>query len=222
MLSPAPPAVNVTTHAIVVDNIERSYRIALPHELPETAPVIFAFHGIGDSPDSMATYSQLDRLASDHGCLLVYPAGLNAMWTAIDVDPDTLDDNRDVRFFDTILENVAAQHAIDRKRIYLTGMSNGASFAQLLANARSADVAAVVACSGPRPRALNDAKHTFPILLIVGSDDFASGSMQSNLDYYRTAGHDAELIIVRGLGHEWSTQHNAEAWAFMADHQLSQ
>jgi len=222
LLPPAPPAVNVTTRSIVVDDAERAYRIASPLALPEIAPVVFAFHGIGDSPDSMATYSQLDRLASDHGCLLVYPTGLNAMWAAIDVDPETLDNNRDVRFFDAMLEHIAAQYAIDRKRIYLTGMSNGASFAQLLANVRSADVAAVVACSGPRPRALNDAQHRFPILLIVGDDDLASGSMQSDLDYYRTAGHDAELIVVRGLGHEWSTQHNTEAWAFMVDRQLSQ
>ena len=191
LLPTPPPAVDVATQTIVVDDVERSYRIAMPHELPATAPVVFAFHGIGDSPDSMATYSQLDRLASEHGFLLVYPTGLNAMWAAIDVDPETLDDNRDVRFFDGILAHIAARHAIDRKRIYLMGMSNGASFVQLLANARPADVAAVVACSGPRPRTLNDARRPFPILLIVGAADLASASMQSDLGYYQTAGHDA-------------------------------
>lgn len=221
LLLPAPPpAVDVSTHTIVVDDVERSYRIAVPHELPAPAPVVFAFHGIGDSSDSMASYSQLDSLASDHGFILVYPAGINAMWAAIDVDPNALDDNRDVRFFDAILAHIATRNAIDRKRIYLMGMSNGASFVQLLANARSADVAAVVACSGPRPRALNDARCPFPILLIVGAADLASASMQSDLGYYQTAGHDAELIIVRGLGHEWSVKHNAEAWAFMADRLL--
>jgi polyhydroxybutyrate depolymerase len=222
LLPAAPPAVDVSIHSIVVDEVERSYRVALPHELSEPCPVVFAFHGIGDSADSMATYSQLDRLASDQGFLLVYPTGLNAMWAAIDVDPETLDANPDVRYFDALLEHIASQYAIDRKRIYLIVMSNGASFVQLLANARSSDVTAVVACSGPRPRALNDARQPFPILLIVGGDDSASGSMQSDLEYYKAAGHNAELIVIRGLGHEWSTQHNADAWDFMADRGLAQ
>ncbi|GAB5517720.1 MAG: hypothetical protein Rhob2KO_54450 [Rhodopirellula baltica] len=169
----------------------------------------------------MATYSQLDRLSSKQNFLLVYPEGLNAMWAAIDVDPETLDANPDVRFFDALLEHIASQYVIDRERIYLIGMSNGASFVQLLANARSSDIAAVVACSGPRPRALNDCQPAVPTLLIVGGDDFAAGSVQSDLEYYRAAGHDAQLIVVRGLGHEWSRPHNADAWAFMADRQLS-
>lgn len=221
LLPTAPPAVDVTTHTIVVDDVERLYHIALPQELPEIAPVVFAFHGMGDSPNSMATYSQLDRLASDHGFLLVYPTGLNAMWAAMDVDPETIDSNPDVRFFDALLEQIAAKYAIDDNRIYLTGMSNGASFVQILANARSAKISAVVACSGPRPRALNDARRPFPILLIVGDNDPAADLMQSDLEYYQAAGHDAELVIIPKLGHEWSIRHNADAWAFMADHQLS-
>lgn len=221
VLPAAPPAVDVATHTIVVDDVERSYRIAVPHELNVAAPVVFAFHGIGDSSDSMATYSQLDRVASEHGFLLIYPSGLNAKWAASNVAPRTLDANPDVRFFDALLKHIAAQYAIDDKRLYLIGMSNGASFVQLLANARSSDIAAVVACSGQRPRILNDARRSFPILLIVGDDDMASGSMESDHDYYRAAGHEADLIIVRGLGHEWSPQHNTRAWDFMASHQLA-
>lgn len=221
LLPPAPPAVDVSTHTIVVDAVERSYRVALPHELPESPAVVFAFHGIGDSADSMATYSQLDHLAGHHGFLLVYPAGRNAMWSSVDVGPGTLDTNPDVQFFDALLDHISSQYVIDRERIYLIGMSNGASFVQLLANARSSVVAAVVACSGPRPRALTDARQPFPILLIVGRDDLASGSMQTDLEYYQAAGHDAELIVVRGLGHAWSIHHNADAWDFMANRQLS-
>ena len=100
------------------------------------------------------------------------------------------------------------------------GMSNGVSLVQLLANARSSTVAAVVAHSGPRPRPLKNAEHPFPILLIVGSDDFSAGAMQENLDYYRSTGHDAELIVVDGLGHAWSTRNNAAAWRFLVDRRL--
>lgn len=220
LLPPAPPAVDVDARSMMVDGLTRSYRVAVPHELAENPAVVFAFHGIGDSADSMAAYSELDRLASEQGFVLVYPEGLNAMWSAIDVDPEALDMNPDVRFFDVLLDRINDECAINRNRIYLVGMSNGGSFVQVLANARSADIAAVVSCSGPRPSALHVAPHPFPILLIVGRDDLNSRSMQSDLEYYQTAGHEAELIVVGGLGHEWSVRHNADAWGFMAKHHL--
>ncbi len=214
-----PSAVDVTTQSIVVGDVERSFRVVVPHKLWTPAPVVFAFHGVGDSTESMAAYSDLDHLAADNGFLLVYPSGLNAVWAATDVDPESPDANADVQFFNALLEHIASKYNIDRRRIYLMGMSNGASFVQLIANARSSTVAAVVAHSGSRPRSLKNAEHPFPILLIVGSDDFSARSMQEDLDYYRSTGHDAELIVVDGLGHEWSTRNNSVAWRFFCGSQ---
>lgn len=217
LLPKGPPAADISHHSIVVGDDQRSFRLVVSQNLATPTPVVFAFHGIGDSPNSMAAYSKLDRLAADNGLVLVYPEARNAIWAAIDVDPETLDANTDVQFFDALLEHIASRHNIDFDRVYLLGMSNGASFVQILANARTSDIAAVVAHSGPRPRALNDAKSPFPILLIVGSKDLAAGSMQSDFDYYQRAGHDSNLIVVDGLGHAWSTSHNAGLWEFLAD-----
>ncbi|WP_442506731.1 alpha/beta hydrolase family esterase [Novipirellula sp. SH528] len=220
-LSTRPPAAKISHQLINVGQFERTFRVTVPKDLVTPAPLVFAFHGIGDSTDSMAAYSQLDLLAAKNGFLLVYPASRNGMWDAINVDPETLDANSDVQFFDALLEHMSSQYQIDRDRVYLMGMSNGGSFVQLLANARSSNIAAVVAHSGPRPRALNDPEHRFPILMIVGSDDFAASSMQTDLDYYREAGHAADLSVIDGLGHAWSTRSNANAWAFLTDHRLS-
>ena len=59
---------------ITVDGKPRSYRLVVPHTLPKPAPIVFAFHGIGDSTESMANSSRLDRLASRNGFILAYPA----------------------------------------------------------------------------------------------------------------------------------------------------
>jgi hypothetical protein len=56
--------------------------------------------------------------------------------------------------------------------------------------------------------------------MIVGSDDFDAGSIQSDVDEYRPAGHTADLIVVDGLGHAWSPTINAPAWNFQKRHQL--
>ena len=219
-LPTSPPAVSVAIHSIVIGDSQRSYRLVTPHDLPGPIPVVFAFHGVGDSPESMAAYSQLDQMAAERGFLLVYPTGINAMWSTFEFDVAQLDSNRDVRFFDEMLARIARQFDIDRERIYLTGMSNGGSFVQLLANARSEEVAAVVACSGSRPKGLEDAGRRFPILLIVGEKDLAASSMRNDVRGYQSAGHDAELIVVAALGHEWSSQHNHAALEFLLDRRL--
>ncbi len=214
-------AADVSSETLTVGNITRSFRLVVPHKLPKPCAVVFAFHGIGDSTDSMASYSRLDRVASDNGFILVYPAGKNGMWASRDVGPDAFDDNSDVQFFDALCGWIASRFEIDLARIYAIGMSNGASFTQLLAHARSSEIAAVVAHSGASPQGLHAPDRRFPVLLIVGGDDPAVTSMKSDADRYNTSGHEAEIIIVDGLGHEWSRGHNAQMWKFLAEHQLA-
>ena len=87
--------------------------------------------------ESMAAYTRLNRLVIDQGFLLIYPCGRNGVWNVTGIQPDTLARNPDVQFFDAIFEHLASHYAIDSGRVYLLGMSNGASFVQLLAHARS-------------------------------------------------------------------------------------
>lgn len=203
-----------------VGQVTRDYRIVTPHALPEPAPIIFAFHGIGDSPEAMANYSQLDRLASRNGFILVYPAARKSMWATIDATHENVDDNPDVRFFDELLRHLSDRYDIDRNRIYAVGMSNGASFAQLLASARPGYLAAVVAHSGAKPRELESADIRCPIMIVVGSEDSASSALQANAENYRSSGHVVEFISVPGLGHEWSIRHNDAIWKFLSEHSL--
>lgn len=222
LISSRPPAVDVSQETIVVSDDERSFRLVVPKAHSDSVSVVFAFHGMGDSPDSMAAHSRLDYLAAENGFILVYPAGRKSMWLAHVGDSGTLDANRDVQFFDAVLEDISSRYDIDGDRVYVMGMSNGASFVQLLATARSDVVAAAVAHSGSRPQELPDSERAFPILLIVGSDDPVATSMQSDFDDYRSVGHDVDLVTVDGLGHAWSTGHNSDAWDFLANHWVSQ
>jgi dienelactone hydrolase len=98
-------------------------------------------------------------------------------------------------------------------------MSNGASFAQLVAFVR-ANVAAVVACSGPKPDKLPSAIRPFPILFLAGEDDHEVNGIRSDATKYRDEGHAVELIVVSGLGHQWSIAHNGAIWDFLSKHTL--
>jgi poly(3-hydroxybutyrate) depolymerase len=194
--------------------------VVVPKKLKNPAPVVFAFHGVGDTPEGMAESTRMDRLAAQEGFLLVYPVGRNASWDAVEIAADAAEENADVQFFDALLEKMAAKHTLDRSRIYLIGMSNGAAFAQLLAHARSQEIAAVVAHSGLCPQGLNSPERKFPILLIVGSEDPAAEAIQAEFERYQEEGHDAQLIVVPALGHEWARGRTEEAWEFLAGKEL--
>jgi poly(3-hydroxybutyrate) depolymerase len=220
-LVPQPIAADIfPRETITVGDEVRAYRLVVPHSLPaDPVPVVFAFHGVGDSIEAMAAHSGLDRLAAEEGFLLVYPAARNSMWETRDIDPLDLDSNPDVQFLDRLREQVGDQFRVDAERVYVVGMSNGASFAQVLASARP-DIAAVVAHSGAKPIDLGDARRPFAILIVVGANDPAAVFMRSDADAYRRQGHETEVIVVPGLGHEWSRAHNPAMWEFLRQHKL--
>lgn len=198
---------------LALNGTTRSYRIVIPHTHSRSVPIVFAFHGDGDSVKSMASYSQLDRLAADNGFILAYPDTRDARWTI-----DKIKDNSDVRFFDQLLDDLSRQYPIDRERVFVVGMSNGASFVQLLMLTRPNDIAAVVAHSGVRPQELKPANNPRPIMLVVGDKDPAFPTMQSDADTYRSDGHAVKFVAVPGLKHEWSPGHNTEIWSFLSQH----
>ena len=58
----------IPDEALDVDGSVRHYRLVIPKRLPrERVPIVFAFHGAGDSPEKMAAYSALDRLTAENG-----------------------------------------------------------------------------------------------------------------------------------------------------------
>jgi poly(3-hydroxybutyrate) depolymerase len=209
----------VADETVNVDGLIRHYRLVIPNRLPqERVPIVFAFHGIGDSStEEMAAYSGLDRLAAENGFILVYPAARKHVWATMNIEPENLDRNPDVRFFDQLLGHLGERFRLDPNRIYLVGMSNGAAFAQLVAFVRP-NIAAVVAHSGTRPIELTSAIRPFPILLLAGEDDTEVDGIRSDATQYHGKGHAVELIVIPGLGHEWSTAHNRAMWAFLSKH----
>lgn len=222
VVRPRPIAANILpSEEITVDGETRSVRLVVPHALRKPAPIVFAFHGMGESNESMAKYSRLDQLAALHGFILVYPAARRTMWATVAATSDNIGANLDVRFFDELLAHLTDRYDIDHSRAYVVGMSNGATFVQLLAVARPDEIAAVVAHSGSKPRDIGSSTIPTPVMLIVGADDLASHAMQSDAKQYRAEGRVVEFVSVPGLGHEWSARHNDQIWRFLSEHSLA-
>ena len=119
-------------------------------------PVIFAFHGLGGSARSAAEKFNCHRYWP--AAISVYMQGLN---TPGKYDPDgkaagwqkTAGDqeDRDLKFFDTVYETLKKNYRVDTKRVYSTGHSNGGGFTYLLWAERGDMLAAVAPSAGGVP-----------------------------------------------------------------------
>ncbi|WP_158265445.1 alpha/beta hydrolase family esterase [Blastopirellula marina] len=209
------PSVQVSTQSVTVNQTARSYRLVVPDGLPEGRPVVIAWHGFGDTAESMAKYSDLDRLADRHQFLLVYPEVEKGGWRyPLPGAPNTNAD-ADVEFFDALLSDLPRHATIDLEHVYVVGMSQGATFAQWLASQRPRDIAAVVAHSGGAPKELDPAVFQVPIMLIAGTEDLVHDSMQQSAAKYKT---EVEFVSVPGLGHAWDSRQNEAIWEFLSRH----
>jgi polyhydroxybutyrate depolymerase len=219
---------------ITVWDQKREYRLVVPAtvDLGKPAPLVFAFHGMGeDSKDNMPVATGLNELASAHKFIVVYPGAelwqLPQGWVkAWAMTPGQA--AADLAFFDALLARLEGQYKIDRNQVYVTGMSNGAYFANLVGRERPAVVAAVAAHSSELGVIDVEALYTgrkFPVMLIHGVDDpiFPVASARQERDIYAAAGHEVTYVEVPGLGHAWATQVkiNDQIWDFFASHPLN-
>lgn len=210
-----PPSVQVSTQTITVNQTRRSYRLVVPDGLSGDAPVVIAWHGFGDTAESMASYSDLDRLADRHQFLLVYPEVEKGGWRYPLPGAPNTNANADIEFFDVLLSDLPRHASVDPERIYVVGMSQGATFAQWLVSQRSRDITAVVAHSGGPPKELDLTMFSVPIMLIAGTEDLVHASMQHSAADYQG---EVEFVSVPGLGHAWSLRQNEAIWKFLSRH----
>lgn len=213
-----------TDETIEVDGVTRTYRLIVPQsvDLGRPTPLVFAFHGfLLDSKDLMARYSKLPELAEKEKFILVFPQGLERRWEIF------AKKNRDVAFFDALHTKIEREYDVDRNRIYVTGMSNGGYFSNLLAAQRSDVIAAIAPHSGgPGLLTLSGVRseRKYPVLVIHGTLDniVPPAEGRNTRDLYKDEGHEVELIEIRGLRHFWGTYHgaNAKIWEFFKNHPM--
>jgi polyhydroxybutyrate depolymerase len=194
----AAPGMAVTCS--LADWEERSYDLVIPErQAPQAGyPVVIAFHGGGgDRKGALRTTCPrgdidapecLHVMAAEKGYVVVAPDGTSGgifsgrTWNAGGgsgswqcASGKACEDNiDDVGFFDDLLADLEQRVAVDRDRVYLTGLSNGGAMAHRLACERSSDVAAIAAVGGALQFAVSDAcepERPVAVLQIHGDED---------------------------------------------------
>lgn len=146
-LNAAPAAPVPQVREWTVNGVKREALVYLPAPTPtggaaKPAPVIFAFHGHGGTMRHAARSFALHEQWPE--AIVVYPQGLNTVGQITDPEGKKSgwqpkagsEGDRDLAFFDAMYASLCKDYAVDTRRVYATGHSNGGGFTYLLWAAR--------------------------------------------------------------------------------------
>jgi polyhydroxybutyrate depolymerase len=122
--------VGQSTQTIESGGVSRTFHLYRPQGLSDAVPLVVMLHG-GFGTGTQAERSYRWDAEADNGRFLVaYPDGLNRAWNAgTCCGASHLADVDDVGFIASMVGAIEQQIPIDRARVYVTGMSNGAMMA---------------------------------------------------------------------------------------------
>ena len=202
--------------------VERSYYLYVPASVAAAtqAPLLVLLHGSGSDGRSML--HEWTQLADSEGIVLVAPNATSlAGWRVREDGPAFLRD---------VVETVATQVNVNRRRVYLFGFSAGAVHALTIGAIESEYFAALAVFAGSwRDRessvALKFARRRIPVGLFIGDIDplFSMNSVHATKAAFEKAGHPVMLKVLPRQGHIYaaiSTRVNREAWDFLREVEL--
>ena len=137
LLGLVPGAVNAQNIDFMHDGLQREYRLHLPENLPESAPLVLALHGYSGSNNDMISNFGWTELADERGFAVACPNGTRDQWNNRFWDVDyafhgqfDIDDDG---FLTALALHLQEVHGLDPDRTFVTGFSNGAEMCFQLA-----------------------------------------------------------------------------------------
>jgi polyhydroxybutyrate depolymerase len=183
----AASAAQDTHHTLTLHGLNRSYWVHMPRNVPSAVglPVVIALHGGGMDGESLARYSGLNGKSDQAGFMAVYPNGTGLLervltWNAGNCCAYAQRNKiEDVAFIQSVIQDLEKKYNVDRTRVSLTGISNGAMMAYRAAAESPQLIVAVAAVAGSLEIPADRIRGPVPILHFHGTEDeflpFAGG-----------------------------------------------
>jgi poly(3-hydroxybutyrate) depolymerase len=211
----------VERQTFTYNGIQRTWFCLIPSapDPHSPLPVVVLLHGSDHDGSEMTGAWQ--GLASREGLILVAPNSRNTqVWNPQSDSP---------AFLHAVVDQVAARHPVDPKRIYLFGHSGGARYAIVLALLDSQYFAAVGAHAGSLGAEDNQlfqiARRRTPLALWVGDQDplFSVDAVTATRDSFLRHGFPVQLTVIPFHDHIYelvASQVNQQAWEFFRKNAL--
>ncbi|MBM4156159.1 MAG: hypothetical protein FJ221_14210 [Lentisphaerae bacterium] len=180
-----PPGDHMRT--LAVDGRQRSYLLHVPPGAAagQALPLVIMLHGGGGTADNAAKETGWSAKADEAGFLVAYPNATPAdpgEPAAFRGNPQTWNDGSgrfkkeggepdDVAFISAMIDDIGAQTALDRKRVFVAGFSNGASMAFAVGAGLPDRVTAIAPVAGACWLAELKLKRGVPLCYITGAAD---------------------------------------------------
>jgi polyhydroxybutyrate depolymerase len=196
LLSQASPVARLEpgdhARSLMFQGKERSYSVHVPGGLDANGrtPVVLVLHAFSMPATLMPGFTGLTELADREGFLAVYPSGTGGAmlnWNEGAMRGKTADD---VGFVRAVLDDLGTRHPIDPKRVYATGMSNGAMMCYRLAAELSDRIAAIGPVAGTLAVAPAADVRAVPVIHFHGTEDRfvpyggPGGNMPRGMSFY--------------------------------------
>ncbi len=179
--------VGTSSHEISVGGLSRNYLVTVPVGLRARSPLVVMMHGgFGSASQARESYGW-DELAVTENLVVAYPDGLGRAWNAGGgcCGKSGEDEVDDVAFIEAMVGEIRAGLRIDDRRIYATGMSNGAMMSYRLA----CDTDTFAAIAPVAGTILGACEHPAPISVIA-----IHGEADDSVHMDGSAGNGAERI----------------------------
>jgi polyhydroxybutyrate depolymerase len=142
---------------IQVGDATRTYVVRTPETLQPNSrvPLVFVLHGGGGNAANAEKMTGFTEKAKQEGFIVVYPEGSGRLrrglftWNAGHCCGYAMENKvDDVAFINSLIDDLSKRYPIDDKRIYVTGMSNGAMMSHRLGIELSHRIAAIAPVVG--------------------------------------------------------------------------
>jgi len=170
-----------TFHTIKWGGLKREYYLYIPSNLPKNKPVplVFVLHGGGGNGKNIirALHGKFMKLADRDKFIVVYPSGVDKRWNdgrGLRRYYSQRKNVDDVGFISNLIDILSKKHNIDKRRVYVTGMSNGGLMSYRLAlelTGKIAAIAPVTASMGKRISKGKTPSAPISVLIMNGTKD---------------------------------------------------
>lgn len=168
---------SLTERRWTVDGTPREALVHIPPSArTRPTPLLFVYHGHGGTMERSASRTGFHEEWPE--AIVVYPQGLKTPGILTDTEGKRAgwqskagqQGDRDLHFFDAMLESLRKDYQVDDKRVFVTGHSNGGSMAYLLWAERG-DALAAVAPTATAAFHLIPKLEPKPAFILAGEND---------------------------------------------------
>lgn len=145
-----------------IDGFRRDYIIKLPENYylnKDARPLVIGLHGTGGNAVQFEKAYGFEQKGNEEGFITIYANGVEKTdgigllnirtWNAGSCCDFAMYNNvNDVKFISTLIDNISNRFNVNRKKVYVTGMSNGGMMAYRLAAELPNKIAAAAIVSG--------------------------------------------------------------------------